>query len=191
MNKTELTFFHIKDRMLNHNLLKDELLELINQDDEGIREGNKFIPGYLDDDKTAIRRLDFARHSDLNRPWVKKIENDLFSQFKKMVQFLGFQHFTLKALWYQQYYKNDIHDWHIHTQHYTGVYYLEFPENAPPTILNNNDEIKIPNVEEGDIVMFPAMTPHQGPELKTDERKTIISFNLNVIDINHLNNLRQ
>ena len=71
------------------------------------------------------------------------------------------------------------------------MYYLEFPENAPPTILNNNDEIKIPNVEEGDIVMFPAMTPHQGPELKTDERKTIISFNLNVIDINHLNNLRQ
>ena len=50
-------------------------------------------------------------------------------------------------------------------------------------VLNNNDEIKIPNVEEGDIVMFPAMTPHQGPELKTDERKTIISFNIDFNEV--------
>ena len=41
-----------------------------------------------------------------------------------------------------------------------------------------------PQVSEGDVVIFPAMTPHQAPMVKSDGRKTIISYNFNVSDLN-------
>ena len=32
--------------------------------------------------------------------------------------------------------------------------------------------------------MFPAMTPHQAPMVMNDNRKTIISYNFNVSELN-------
>ena len=185
ITKTELTFYHLHDKLIEHDLIRNELLNLIENDYDGIVEGRAFIPGYSgNDDKTKINRLDFNRHSNENRPWVKCIENHLFPQLQKMIESIGFTYYQIKALWYQQYEKGDIHDWHVHTEHYTGVYYLELPKSAPNTFLCNKNEILTPEVEEGDIVMFPAMTPHMSPRIKSNERKTIVSFNLNLIDIN-------
>ena len=36
-------------------------------------------------------------------------------------------------MWYQQYLNGDTHGWHIHGQHFTGVYYLEFPDGCSKT----------------------------------------------------------
>ena len=51
-------------------------------------------------------------------------------------------------------------------------------------------EMKAPDVNEGDIVMFPSMTPHRAPKVENDIRKTIVSFNFNVLKI-HENKLRE
>ena len=50
--------------------------------------------------------------------------------------------------------------------------------------------MKAPDVNEGDIVMFPSMTPHRAPKVENDIRKTIVSFNFNVLKI-HENKLRE
>ena len=96
---------------------------------------------------------------------------------------IGYHSVLVKALWYQQYTKNSIHDWHVHSENYTGVYYLEYPDGAPATKLYGYDVIT-PSVNEGDVVMFPAMTPHQAPMVMNDGRKTIISYNFNVSELN-------
>lgn len=184
ITKTELTFYHLHDKLIEHDLIKNELLDLIENDYDGVMEGRAFIPGLtINNDKTKINRLDFKRHSNQDRPWTKCIENHLFPQLQKMINSLGYSYYNLKALWYQQYEKGDIHDWHIHTEHFTGVYYLELPESAPHTLLYNKNKMLLPRVEEGDIVIFPAMTPHMSPQIKSNERKTIVSFNFNVVDI--------
>ena len=100
-----------------------------------------------------------------------------------MAYFIGYGGIEMKAVWYQQYLKNSIHGWHVHSENYTGVYYLEYPLAAPPTELWDN-KLKVPEVSEGDVVMFPAMTPHRAPMVTNDIRKTIVSFNFNVIELN-------
>ena len=100
-----------------------------------------------------------------------------------MAYSIGYHSVFVKALWFQQYTKNSIHDWHVHSENYTGVYYLEYPDGAPATKLYG-DNLIVPDVNEGDVVMFPAMTPHQAPMVMNDNRKTIISYNFNVSELN-------
>ena len=85
-------------------------------------------------------------------------------------------------MWYQQYLEGDTHGWHIHGQHYTGVYYLEFPEGSSKTEICSPFSLnkKQIDVKEGDFIVFPAHFIHRGLPNKT-MRKTIVSFNFDVI----------
>jgi len=69
------------------------------------------------------------------------------------------------------------------------VYYLELPDNAPKTELidqyNINKKITV-DAKEGDIVIFPSFVIHRAPKMLTDDRKTIISFNLEFDIINEI-----
>ena len=97
-----------------------------------------------------------------------------------MLRDFGYQVMHLWQIWYQQYLKGSSHPWHIHSGHFTGVYYLEHPEGSPSTeILSpyNLETIKVDMVSEGDFIVFPASWIHRGP-LNEGLRKTIISFNL-------------
>ena len=76
----------------------------------------------------------------------------------------------------------------------TGNAYLELPENSPKTELVNcfnQKEIITPDTREGNILIFPSFVIHRAPILKTECRKTIISFNIDFenISIDVLNNL--
>ena len=39
----------------------------------------------------------------------------------------------LNDVWYQQYLEGDSHGWHVHSDHFTGVYYLEYPRGCSKT----------------------------------------------------------
>ena len=87
-------------------------------------------------------------------------------------------------MWYHQYAKNSVHNWHIHGENYTGVYYLELPDDTPKTELIDQYDKKITvEANEGDVVIFPSFIIHRGPKVLNDSRKTIISFNLEFEDI--------
>ncbi len=75
------------------------------------------------------------------------------------------------------------HGWHTHSDNYTGVYYLELPDETPKTqIVNplNQTEIIDLDIKEGDIVLFPSFIIHRAPINKSNKRKTIISFDINI-----------
>jgi len=169
------------DKLKGHKKIKKNILKLID-DHEADSYKNKDI--YHDD---AIEKLDWINSRKKERPWVKVLLPFIKDHFMKCAKKLNFENYFLRALWFQQYAENGMHGWHIHEQNYTGVYYLELPQSAPLTELidptNIENKFKI-EAKEGDIVIFPSFVIHRSGKMKTKERKTIVSFNLEFQEIN-------
>lgn len=84
-------------------------------------------------------------------------------------------------VWFQQYKKGDFHDWHSHNGcAYSNVYYVELGDGCPSTefLTPITKEIVVPNVSEGDILIFPSAFAHRSPPNNSSNQKTIISFNV-------------
>jgi len=169
--------YYVRDRLDNHKAIKLQALSLIDHaNNDGVEDINENY-------NSKISKLDWKHNADFERPWVKIILPSLTKKLDEMIDAIGYKSIDMKVIWYQQYTKNCMHDWHVHSENYTGVYYLEYPDGAPATNLYD-DGMLTPQVSEGDVVIFPAMTPHQAPMVKSDGRKTIISYNFNVSDLN-------
>ena len=165
-----------------HDWVKDKLLDLINS-----APSDALVPMEQDHSVATfggmpqnddIARLDWKDHEDLERPWVKYFWPYFENIFGKIANKLAFTGVDVKSLWFQQYLKNGTHGWHTHSNNYTGVYYLEFPEGSPATEISQNGEIVTLNIKEGDFVTFPAFLYHRAPKVENVDRKTIISFNV-------------
>ena len=95
---------------------------------------------------------------------------------------LGYQKAITTNIWFQQYSKNGKHGWHIHSENYTGVYYVKFSSKDAKTELidpfSQNKKMII-NAKEGDIIIFPSYVIHRATEQQDNSEKIIISFNFN------------
>lgn len=77
--------------------------------------------------------------------------------------------------WFQQYLKNDHHNWHNHSAcQFSSVYFLELPKSSLATQFLNGPYMEI---KEGDIITFPSYLYHRSPINKLKQRKTVIVFN--------------
>ena len=131
----------------------------------------------------SISRLDWSLARDLSsRKWVSILLPSFMDEVTRVMGSMAYNEVELFEMWYQQYLKGDKHGWHIHGQHYTGVYYLEYPKGCSKTEVSSpfNFNKKQLDVEEGDIIIFPAHFIHRGLP-NSNFRKTIISFNFDVI----------
>ena len=174
--------FILKDKFEKHISIKQELTDLIlNTKDKGWynNEGN-----YND----RLLKTDWPLSSDFKRVWVKFFIEDLSNQLNKFSNYLGYTDVIINKVWYQMYEKNNIHNWHIHADNFTGVYFLKMPEDDE----NNYTEFLSPNnfnssfkirVKEGDVIFFPSHLIHRAPALRKDDTKIIISWNLNVSSV--------
>ena len=161
MTKIKLDTFYLREPFPELHEHKDTLLNLINEA-KCVR--NAPLEGMSDmmphQAKTSpINRVDWEYSTDYkNRPWVnfsvKLIQSKLNSMLEENLGLTGVK-FT--DLWFQQYIQNDCHNWHIHDCNFTGAYYVELAdEEYNKTELVNGDEIFTPEVDEGDICIFPA-----------------------------------
>ena len=83
-------------------------------------------------------------------------------------------------IWFQQYNKLSSHSWHTHEfAHFTNVYFVELPTKSLATEIL---DIKKLDLNEGDLLTFPAYIYHRSPINLGNKRKTIISFNCNFQD---------
>lgn len=152
-----------------HNNIKKELLDSINT-------------GYslcMLDHKDKIFRTDWNVDSQIERNYLKLFTPcliDLLTTIKPKYWCTGFQ---IHNVWFQQYRKDDIHDWHNHpASQFSAVYYLDLKNNLDSTEfyhLENDETFQLDN-KEGDIMIFPSFIYHRSPSLKS-ETKTVISFN--------------
>jgi ectoine hydroxylase-related dioxygenase (phytanoyl-CoA dioxygenase family) len=97
---------------------------------------------------------------------------------------LGYDGINITEIWFQQYLNGSEHGWHCHSGNFTNVYYLELPEGTPKTQLvnpyNQKDIIEV-DVKEGDLLAFPSYVLHKAPKNLSDKRKTIISYNIDIV----------
>ena len=164
----------VLQRFKYHEDVKENLLKLINNSYSDHMQND-----YYGDD---INRLDWSLNLNYNREWIRYIKIKLEEHFNECAKLLNYDACKVNGMWYQQYVQNNTHTWHIHGENYTGVYYLELPSDSPKTELVDQLDIskKITiQANEGDIVIFPSFIIHRSPKIKSDLKKTIISFNLN------------
>jgi len=130
-----------------------------------------------------ISNTDYFSQTSTHTDYMKYILNEtpvsdmLLAEFNK----LGYDSTEIGAYWFQQYHDSDTHSWHTHgDSHWAVVYYVELPESAPPTHIRSpyHKETIVPDVGEGDVLVIPAQVIHRSPPNPTDDRKTVVAFNV-------------
>lgn len=101
---------------------------------------------------------------EIIKPYMLKIANELKSKTCH-----------IDNAWFQQYKKNNVHQWHTHAKcQFTNVYFVELPLSSLGTEILDQEKLKL---KEGDLLTFPSYFYHRSPINLTNKRKTIISFN--------------
>jgi len=173
MQVHQMNSFYLVDKIEQHSMIKDRLLSLLDRwPSEHPRSGS--------DDIDRVDKLDWGDSKNVDRPWVRLFAPILQHRLVQMMHQVGYKDVNIENLWFQQYVKNDIHNWHIHGSTWVGVYYLEMDPRSPITELMDPMTQKtkiVPDLVEGDIIVFPSHVIHRAPRISSDIRKTIISFN--------------
>ena len=159
-------------KIKEHLEIRDSILSEIDKtSDSDLEQKDSF---YTD----SISKLDWDISDKLDRPWVKIFLPVFIKNLKQVIDNLGYAKVVIQNIWYQQYLEGDTHGWHIHDDHFTGVYYLEFPEGCSQTEIISPYDFKAVKIDasEGDFVVFPAHYIHRGLP-NGNKRKTIISYN--------------
>jgi hypothetical protein len=180
ITKHQLDGFYLTFPYEKHLETKEQILQLISEQ-----------PTLTYGGGNQIANLDWGRKSDWSRPWVQLFKPDFDLAMNQAAQKYGYLKAIINELWFQQYKKGNGHGWHSHGNNFTGVYYLDFPPNTPITELINpwltklnnlsnvdEKELIIPDVKEGDVLIFPSYVVHRAPMIKNDINKSIISFNM-------------
>jgi hypothetical protein len=133
-----------------------------------------------------INGNDNILHSDYNLPKTFKREyleyffETIKPYFTEICSKLHTTKIQISDAWFSQYTKNCTHQWHTHPEcNLTNVYFVELPDKSLGTEILNHDKL---DLNEGDLLTFPAYLYHRSPINILDNRKTIISFNSNVLD---------
>ena len=134
----------------------------------------------LIDSAQDVTNTDWHTGDDVKREYWDILYPSLTEHMKSVYKKLGFSGFGYTNYWFQQYYKNSFHNWHVHgATSWTNIYYLELPNEEVKTNIRNQktESIVIPDIEEGYILTMPAILWHCSPINFGDERKTVIVFN--------------
>jgi len=162
-------------RNFNHQEIKDQLIQEISE--------SQATSQFLNDENITVTdyhtKVDEKKYRDtfFNAvgPSIDKIRNLYFCKKWEIHNF-----------WFQQYQKNDNHGWHTHGGcQWSLIYFVELPNKDISTEFYDTDAQQIiqPEVQEGDIIIFDSKAPHRSPKNTTDSRKTIISANLSLFDV--------
>ena len=175
MKKIQIDDCICHSKIKEHLEIRNSILSEIEKSSDGDLEQKD--PFYTD----SISKLDWNISDNPDRPWLKIFLPVFIKNLQEVLTNLGYFKAVIKNVWYQQYLEGDTHGWHIHDDHFTGVYYLEFPEGCSQTEVASPYDLKAVkiNATEGDFIVFPSHYIHRGLP-NTKKRKTIISYNFSI-----------
>ena len=110
------------------------------------------------------------------RTYKQIMDNIILPYVSELEEMYGLALKDLRQYWFQQYLQGSDFGWHTHNGHWAMIYYIELPEMSESTEFLNFGQF---NVKEGDIIFFPTFLVHRSPEIISNQRKTIISTNIN------------
>jgi hypothetical protein len=171
-----------KVKMEQWNILKELIVSIIGDSSYFVDYGNH---------QTDYSYDHQGEHSKPYNSYSVPIWNLIRPQLSKVFEDLGLPVSSdfIPSMWSQKYHKGSHHSIHHHgPKGYSCVLYVKFnPEVhqgtrflAPFNNFVNGDILwYIPEVEEGDLIIFPSSILHESPSQPVDEERMILSFNLN------------
>ena len=174
MKKIKIMDCILMDTLVDHYHIKDKLLELI-CNDLHLEKIEGFTKRFM------VSKTDYGVLTDKNRPWVNKFLPNYKITVGKMLSSIAYSGYIPTCMWYHQYEKGNKYGWHFHDTQYSGVYYLELGKTSGKTEFCSPLDMKSFNIDvkEGDLILFPGHLIHRGM-LNGSDRKTVISFNINL-----------
>ena len=109
---------------------------------------------------------------------------------------LNYKH-NIMHMWYHQMQKSDYITWDNHQFcQWSGVYFIEIPDPKYITefLDPHTQEVIQPDAKAGDMIIFPSWLLHRAPKMETNERKSIIAWNMDVTYVfpdKQIKNLKQ
>ena len=122
----------------------------------------------------------------LPRSFERKYLEYFYSHVVKNVMDKQQKYFKAKSweivnAWFQQYKTKSSHKYHNHPKvNFTNVYFLELPDSKFKTVIKIRGKQYEYDVEEGQIITFPAYLLHTSKQ-NGNLRKTVIAFNTNFL----------
>lgn len=151
----------------DHQTLKPQILSAI----------DNMCVNSVDGYNEKIYNTDWYLPESVSRPYMEYMNGCYTDSIDKISDHLGFK-VVPENVWFQQYIHGDFHNWHTHHCIYNGIYYVELADEcARTTVRIGKEEIDI-EVKEGDILLLPGGIMHCSKQNRSNERKTVIAFNL-------------
>ena len=170
MKLFELNSFYIVTDIKEHQKIKSKLLSCI----------ESMPHDSIDVRSEIVSKTDWNIPSSYKREYLDIFYSVIEPYMEEMAFKLKSTKCEIRNAWYQVYNDNDKHDWHVHpAANYTNVYYLSLPDKSLKTQLYdlvNERIVENIDVQEGQILTFPANVIHRSPT-NTKDQKVVISFN--------------
>lgn len=155
-----------------HSILQDQLLQAIRS--MGINS--------VSDKEQRIYNTDWNVPLEIPRPYTRFVQEVFDDHFRAYAEEFHYTRCELVSYWYQQYAKGDFHGIHCHAEcNLSSIYYITLAAENPKTTFVYRDQEYTFDVKEGDIITFPSFLRHLSPPNQSDQIKTVISMNVNVI----------
>lgn len=169
--------FYVKTKVENHHIIKPLILQYI-EEQTSVRD--RATSKIYKTDWNDVRYNMFSGNALPKYMYylMPIINGALLENFSKM----GAKKINIINSWFQQYVEGDTHEWHNHPScHFSNVYFLEAPPDAPRTeFITETGETLTIDVQEGEILSFPAYYNHRSPVVSSNTRKTVVVFNTDI-----------
>ena len=170
--QTNIPLEFFKSSVENHVEIKQSLLDSILL--MGIKE-------YVDENQ-KIYNTDWNIPNSVERKYSFFLKEAFRDHFEKFCKVFDYTECSPVNYWFQQYQKGDYHGTHCHGEsNFSCVYYVDLTEKNPKTTFVYRDKEYSFDVKEGDILTFPSYLRHHSPPNQSNEIKTVISMNVNVL----------
>ena len=129
---------------------------------------------------------DWKYSKDDSRKYILFIFDKIIKNFcKEFCKINNCKSISILNMWFQIYKTGDFHSMHVHPEtNFTNIIYISIPTNKVKTNVYSLEKDKINlDVEEGEILTFPAFFPHESPVNNCNNNKIIVSFNSNIMEI--------
>ena len=126
-------------------------------------------------------------HIEYKKIFLDAAETQLqeFANFHIQPEITGLDYkFNIMHMWYHQMQQSDYISWDNHQWcQWSAVYFVEVPDQKYVTEFLNPEtrEIMQPQAKAGDMLIFPSWLLHRAPIMNTNQRKSIIAWNMDVV----------
>lgn len=171
-----LDSFCIVNKIKEHKQNKDKLLKFIDDMPKSSFKSNR----------EDVSKTDWNLPKETKRDYLEFFYDIVTPYMDTMKDEMHCDNWQINNGWYQQYTGDNEHKWHNHPgTNFSNVYFLEMPEKQMQTQFYNllTKNIITFDLEEGDLLTFPAHLLHRSDKINSMKRKTIISFNSDFKDV--------